>query len=934
MLRFLLLTLSVFQFAFLTTGCLKIDYEQVEVACNVDADCPFGNTCVANRCYPPEIAEIKEQEIRDAQDAGSSDGSTDGTPIVDSGSSDGSTDGTPIVDSGSSDGNADGTPIVDSGSSDGNTDGTPIVDSGSGDGNTDGTPVVDSGNTDGNTDGTAIVDAGSGDGSSDGTEIDSGTPPADPCMPNPCRNGGQCFFSSGNQFCECVDGYTGVNCETAPVTGCMDANAENYDSSATEESDACTYRVYIDVNMQSSGIQIDNDDFVVIKGLDRDYIEGEEDRYELSDSDQDNLWELNLAVNNNQIILTENTTYYFNATVAGYVDGTDGSSGYWTEYKNFEEFEIADTCLAPLPGSGDYKRTLHFTRNDLDGNGNYKMEIAYNQCGSCLPDEDNDGICDADYPNTPADVCTGVDQCPDTTGNDAAGCLSCEQDQYVLNNACVDCPEGTINAAGDNASGENTTCYDLQDLMFLGELITNSQISMNELDLGTQTWSNHRLVSLVKNDYDNLLSGNIPTSIGGVSQLETLDLSNQSLTGVIPEELGDLSQLQILNLNNNQLSSTISDSLCTLSNLTSLLLLNNNLEGEIPSCLCDISPQTTFSVGGNMLCPGYPSCIAGMNLGQQNTENCSTTTDTDTDGVADENDNCPNIFNENQEDSDGDGVGNACDVCPSLFNSLQLDPDFDGIGTACGDNCPNVANPIQRDFNNNGIGDACDADIDDDGQCNEAESVMEIIGEVTIACTAGPDPCPYLAGGIDLTDPDTDGLGNDCDSDSDGDGFAEVGHYRDGITAGRVHTARLNEYNQLVIWGPPNNADSSWGLNPVDNQNMPNLRKIAASEYGICAIYGDGFIKCWGDNDSDVIQKHPVSSGWIDVDIARDHACAVHKRGHAECWANSNVTDSRATLPDVFGQPIINWVDIEVFDNNSCGLRTNGALHCWRSLFG
>ena len=182
---------------------------------------------------------------------------------------------------------------------------------------------------------------------------------------------------------------------------------------------------------------------------------------------------------------------------------------------------------------------------------------------------------------------------------------------------------------------------------------------------------------------------------------------------------------------------------------------------------------------------------------------------------------------------------------------------------------------------------------------------------------------------IDLTDPDADGLGNDCDSDSDGDGFAEVGHYRDGITAGRVHTARLNEYNQLVIWGPPNNADSSWGLNPVDNQNMPNLRKIAASEYGICAIYGDGFIKCWGDNDSAVIQKHPVSSGWIDVDIARDHACAVHKRGHAECWANSNVTDSRATLPDVFGQPIINWVDIEVFDNNSCGLRTNGALHCW-----
>ena len=150
----------------------------------------------------------------------------------------------------------DGTPIVDSGSSDGNTDGTPIVDSGSGDGNTDGTPIVDSGwqHRFGNTDGTAIVDAGSGDGSGDGTEIDSGTPPADPCMPNPCRNGGQCIFSSGNQFCECVDGYTGDSCDIAPVTGCTDERATNYNSAATVDDAQCTYRVFIDVDMRCSDV--------------------------------------------------------------------------------------------------------------------------------------------------------------------------------------------------------------------------------------------------------------------------------------------------------------------------------------------------------------------------------------------------------------------------------------------------------------------------------------------------------------------------------------------------------------------------------------------------------------------------------------------------------------------------------------------------------
>jgi hypothetical protein len=215
MLRLLLLTISIFQFAFLTTGCLKLDYEQVEVACNVDADCPFGNTCVANRCYPPEIAEIKEQEILDAQDSGSNDGNTDGTQVVDSGSSDGNTDGTPVVDSGSS----DGTQVIDSGSS----DGTQVVDSGS----SDGTQVMDSGISDGNSDGAPVVDAGSSDGSSDGTETDSGSSDGTqvmdsgieepgPCDENPCQNSGSCTTNDGTAAgytCQCTNGYAGDNCE-------------------------------------------------------------------------------------------------------------------------------------------------------------------------------------------------------------------------------------------------------------------------------------------------------------------------------------------------------------------------------------------------------------------------------------------------------------------------------------------------------------------------------------------------------------------------------------------------------------------------------------------------------------------------------------------------------------------------------------------------
>jgi hypothetical protein len=57
--------------------------------------------------------------------------------------------------------------------------------------------------------------------------------------------------------------------------------------------------------------------------------------------------------------------------------------------------------------------------------------------------------------------------------------------------------------------------------------------------------------------------------------------------------------------------------------------------------------------------------------------------DSDGDGFFDEDDNCPFVYNPDQEDSDGDGVGDACDNCPFVYNPDQTDSNGNGIGDAC-----------------------------------------------------------------------------------------------------------------------------------------------------------------------------------------------------------------------------------------------------------
>ena len=151
-----------------------------------------------------------------------------------------------------------------------------------------------------------------------------------------------------------------------------------------------------------------------------------------------------------------------------------------------------------------------------------------------------------------------------------------------------------------------------------------------EIDLSANNLSGNiptEIGALVNLNYINLrfnqLTGEIPTTIGNLSNLNILSLSDNQLSGQIPYQLGYLSNLQELYLDNNQLSGEIPDIFNNLEQLDALGIFVNNLDGIIPNSICDIYSQLSYlGLHSNNLCPPYPSCLTIDDLGIQDTSNC------------------------------------------------------------------------------------------------------------------------------------------------------------------------------------------------------------------------------------------------------------------------------------------------------------------------
>ncbi|XVE49051.1 hypothetical protein DITRI_Ditri01bG0051200 [Diplodiscus trichospermus] len=126
-------------------------------------------------------------------------------------------------------------------------------------------------------------------------------------------------------------------------------------------------------------------------------------------------------------------------------------------------------------------------------------------------------------------------------------------------------------------------------------------------------WFGQRLLTLQVLDLRSCnVTGFIPLSIGNLTNLTGLYLSDNRLTGQIPSTLGELLSLLVLDLSKNLLTGSIPSSFVSLKDLTSLDISSNNLTGSIPPGIGALSKLQSLNLSSNSLTSSIPAQLGDL----------------------------------------------------------------------------------------------------------------------------------------------------------------------------------------------------------------------------------------------------------------------------------------------------------------------------------
>ncbi|CAI6005594.1 unnamed protein product, partial [Closterium sp. NIES-65] len=111
---------------------------------------------------------------------------------------------------------------------------------------------------------------------------------------------------------------------------------------------------------------------------------------------------------------------------------------------------------------------------------------------------------------------------------------------------------------------------------------------------------------------NNGLSGSLPQSLSGLTQLSVLDLSSNFLDGTIPDMISELTQLSVLDLSNNGLTGSVPQGLSNLKQLRVLDLSFNSLDGTIPEGISELTQLSVLDMSNNRLSGSVPQALTGL----------------------------------------------------------------------------------------------------------------------------------------------------------------------------------------------------------------------------------------------------------------------------------------------------------------------------------
>jgi len=108
------------------------------------------------------------------------------------------------------------------------------------------------------------------------------------------------------------------------------------------------------------------------------------------------------------------------------------------------------------------------------------------------------------------------------------------------------------------------------------------------------------------------LNGTIPSTIGFLNKLKTLNLHYNNLEGTIPSTISNLTSLIIFDVSNNKLSGNIPSSIENLTNVKRIDCSDNEFDGSIPTVFENLPNLSHIDLSGNKFSGSIPSELANI----------------------------------------------------------------------------------------------------------------------------------------------------------------------------------------------------------------------------------------------------------------------------------------------------------------------------------